>query len=128
MLAKLTALVPRPRVNLTRYHGVFAPKQQATATTRALQDANTQLFNKLKTKEKPHSTPYTHDRTGLNSNEIRSTRILSSDRQSRRTYRAQLDSSNRTQNDATRAAAKRQHHRHWQRTGGAGTGLIYRRT
>ncbi len=24
-LAKLAALVPRPRVNLTRYHGVFAP-------------------------------------------------------------------------------------------------------
>ena len=25
LLAKLAALVPRPRVNLTRYHGVFAP-------------------------------------------------------------------------------------------------------
>ena len=24
-LARLAALVPRPRVNLTRYHGVFAP-------------------------------------------------------------------------------------------------------
>ena len=25
-LAKLAALVPKPRVNLTRFHGVFAPK------------------------------------------------------------------------------------------------------
>jgi hypothetical protein len=25
-LARLAALVPGPRVNLTRYHGVFAPK------------------------------------------------------------------------------------------------------
>jgi len=24
-MARLAALVPRPRVNLTRYHGVFAP-------------------------------------------------------------------------------------------------------
>jgi hypothetical protein len=24
-LARLAALVPRPRLNLTRYHGVFAP-------------------------------------------------------------------------------------------------------
>ncbi len=31
-LARLAALVPRPRVNLTRYHGVFAPN----STHRAL--------------------------------------------------------------------------------------------
>jgi len=24
-IARLAALVPRPRINLTRYHGVFAP-------------------------------------------------------------------------------------------------------
>ena len=30
-IAKLAALVPRPRVNLTRYHGVFAPRSQYRA-------------------------------------------------------------------------------------------------
>ena len=30
-IAKLAALVPRPRVNLTRYHGVFAPNSQYRA-------------------------------------------------------------------------------------------------
>lgn len=28
MLARLAALVPKPRVNLTRFHGVFAPNNQ----------------------------------------------------------------------------------------------------
>ena len=27
-MARLAALVPKPRVNLTRFHGVFAPPQQ----------------------------------------------------------------------------------------------------
>jgi len=27
-LARLAALVPRPRVNLTRYHGIFAPSSR----------------------------------------------------------------------------------------------------
>jgi hypothetical protein len=31
LLAKLAALVPRPRVNLTRYHGVFAPNSTLRA-------------------------------------------------------------------------------------------------
>ena len=30
-IAKLTALVPRPRVNLTRFHGVFAPNSKHRA-------------------------------------------------------------------------------------------------
>ena len=30
-IAKLAALVPRPRVNLTRYHGVFAPNSKHRA-------------------------------------------------------------------------------------------------
>ena len=30
-IARLAALVPRPRVNLTRYHGVFAPNSQYRA-------------------------------------------------------------------------------------------------
>jgi hypothetical protein len=39
-LARLAALVPRPRVNLTRYHGVFAPNSAHRAlVTRA--DART---------------------------------------------------------------------------------------
>ena len=31
LLAKLAALVPRPRVNITRYHGVFAPNNTLRA-------------------------------------------------------------------------------------------------
>ena len=31
LLARLAALVPRPRVNLTRYHGVFAPNSKFRA-------------------------------------------------------------------------------------------------
>jgi hypothetical protein len=35
-LARLAPLVPRPRVNLTRYHGVFAPNSaRRTLVTRA---------------------------------------------------------------------------------------------
>ena len=30
-LARLAALVPKPRANLTRYHGVFAPNEPRTA-------------------------------------------------------------------------------------------------
>ena len=30
-MARLAVLVPRPRVNLTRYHGVFAPNSQCRA-------------------------------------------------------------------------------------------------
>ena len=30
-IARLVALVPRPRVNLTRYHGVFAPHSKYRA-------------------------------------------------------------------------------------------------
>jgi hypothetical protein len=30
-IARLVALVPRPRINLTRYHGVFAPRSQYRA-------------------------------------------------------------------------------------------------
>ena len=30
-IAKLAALVPRPRVNLTRFHGVFAPNSKHRA-------------------------------------------------------------------------------------------------
>jgi hypothetical protein len=38
-LARLAALVPRPRVNLTRYHGVFAPNSAHRASvTRAGRD------------------------------------------------------------------------------------------
>ena len=31
---RLVALVPKPRVNLTRYHGVFAPNSQHCALAR----------------------------------------------------------------------------------------------
>ncbi|MFT6907410.1 MAG: hypothetical protein ACJAS1_004091 [Oleiphilaceae bacterium] len=29
-MAKLAALVPKPRVNFIRFHGVFSPKQYAS--------------------------------------------------------------------------------------------------
>jgi len=35
-IAKLAALVPRPRVNLTRFHGVFAPNSKHRALEPAL--------------------------------------------------------------------------------------------
>ena len=31
VIARLAALVPKPRVNLTRYHGVFAPNSHLRA-------------------------------------------------------------------------------------------------
>ena len=31
MLRELSALVPKPRVNLTRFHGIFAPQKNAPA-------------------------------------------------------------------------------------------------
>ena len=34
-IARLVALVPRPRVNLTRYHGVFAPPQPVSGAANA---------------------------------------------------------------------------------------------
>jgi hypothetical protein len=41
-IAKLAAIVPKPRVNLTRFHGVFAPnsalRQQVTPARRGRQD------------------------------------------------------------------------------------------
>ena len=41
-IARLAALVPKPRVNLTRFHGVFAPnsalRQQVTPARRGRQD------------------------------------------------------------------------------------------
>ena len=42
-MARLAALVPTPRVNLTRYHGVFAPnhrlREQVTLAKRGRRDA-----------------------------------------------------------------------------------------
>jgi hypothetical protein len=44
-MARLTALVPSPRVNLTRYHGVFAPnhrlREQVTPARRGRRSAET---------------------------------------------------------------------------------------
>ena len=44
-MARLAALVPRPRVNLTRYHGVFAPhhrlREQVTLARRGRRKAET---------------------------------------------------------------------------------------
>ena len=44
-MARLAALVPRPRVNLTRYHGVFAPhhrlREQVTLSRRGRRKAAT---------------------------------------------------------------------------------------
>ena len=42
-IARLAAFVPTPRVNLTRYHGVFAPnhrlREQVTPAKRGRRDA-----------------------------------------------------------------------------------------
>ena len=44
-MARLAALVPTPRVNLTRYHGVFAPnhrlREQVTPAKRGRREAET---------------------------------------------------------------------------------------
>ena len=44
-MARLAALVPTPRVNLTRYHGVFAPnhrlREQVTPSRRGRRGAGT---------------------------------------------------------------------------------------
>ena len=44
-MARLAALVPTPRVNLTRYHGVFAPnhglREQVTPARRGRRTAQT---------------------------------------------------------------------------------------
>jgi hypothetical protein len=36
-VARLAALVPKPRVNLTRYHGVLAPNALSVLTTSSIQ-------------------------------------------------------------------------------------------
>ena len=126
-LAELAALVPRPPVNLTRDHGVFAPNSklrprlvpgkphkkrghkpdasiQPTPSQPVLSEPTPMTWAQRRKRacefdvtvcplcggtlrviaditdpvEQPHSTPYTHDPTGLNSNEICSTRIRSS--------------------------------------------------
>ena len=53
-IARLAALVPRPRVNLTRYHGVFAPNSRVRALV-------TQQFNAWTTPRVGNaSNTYTH--------------------------------------------------------------------
>jgi hypothetical protein len=37
-IARLAALVPKPRVNLTRFHGVFAPNSQHRALVKRVSD------------------------------------------------------------------------------------------
>ena len=49
-IARLAALVPKPRVNLTRFHGVFAPNSQhRTRVTPARRG----MGNRLKVLEEP---------------------------------------------------------------------------
>jgi hypothetical protein len=49
-LARLAALVPRPRVNLTRYHGVFAPNSAHRAlVTRAGRGKGKEAHDRLAT-------------------------------------------------------------------------------
>jgi hypothetical protein len=49
-ISRLAALVPKPRVNLTRYHGVFAPNSQHRAWVRTGQTnlSNNANFDTLK--------------------------------------------------------------------------------
>ena len=54
-IARLAALVPKPRVNLTRFHGVFAPNSKHRAW---VTPAKRGKGNKAKTPNQPeHSTP-----------------------------------------------------------------------
>lgn len=52
-IARLTALVPKPRVNLTRYHGVFAPNSKYRALVTPARRG----------KGRKPQTPKTQDRT-----------------------------------------------------------------
>ena len=55
-IAKLAALVPKPRVNLTRFHGVFAPnsKNRVDVTPAKRGKGRTQQGNEDKTPEQQH--------------------------------------------------------------------------
>ena len=57
-IARLAALVPKPRVNLTRYHGVFAPNSSHRAK---VTPAKRGKGHKLKAPDEPqHQTPTEH--------------------------------------------------------------------
>lgn len=59
-IARLAALVPKPRVNLTRFHGVFAPnsKHRAHVTPgKRGKAARAQRQTSLKTERRPNAGP-----------------------------------------------------------------------
>ncbi len=59
LIAKLTALVFRPRVNLTRYHGVFAPNSKHRAlVTPARRGKGNRRNNTQAEKEKDSTSPH----------------------------------------------------------------------
>jgi hypothetical protein len=57
-IAKLAALVPKPRLNLTRFHGVFAPnsKYRVTVTPAKRSKGNQAKAQGDKTSEQRHKT------------------------------------------------------------------------
>jgi Putative transposase len=73
-IAKLAALVPKPRVNLTRYHGVFAPnsKHRVDVTPAKRGKGRTRLASEDKTPQQHHQAMTWAQRltnsTGLNLN------------------------------------------------------------
>lgn len=44
-IARLAALVPKPRVNLTRFHGVFAPNSKHRARVTPAKRLDTSIFS-----------------------------------------------------------------------------------
>jgi len=59
-IARLAALVPKPRVNLTRFHGVFAPNSQHRALVtpaRRGKDSKPKAANVKQDKPLPNDEP-----------------------------------------------------------------------
>jgi hypothetical protein len=58
VIAKLAVLVPKPRVNLTRFHGVFAPnsKHRVDVTPAKRGKGRAQKKNEDKTPEQRHQS------------------------------------------------------------------------
>jgi len=56
-IAKLAALIPKPRVNLTRYYGVFAPNNKWRAQ---VTPAKRGKIKKLQEEEGPDKSPAQH--------------------------------------------------------------------
>ena len=55
-IARLAALVPKPRVNLTRFHGVFAPNSKYRALVTPAKRGKGNKGNKVKVTDEPQTS------------------------------------------------------------------------